>query len=104
MSKDMLMRLAVLSIWICVMFLPTIHQRYGLGVVVFLFMIFLTDRRDGWLAAVTFTVVLVETMGYADFLFAENAGVPMLVQTALYLTAFLIYTYRFLKKLTERAI
>ncbi len=100
--KDMILRLAVLSIWICVMFLPTIHQRYGLGVAVLLFLLFLADHRDGWLASVTFTVILVETMGYADFLFAENAGVPMLVQTFLYLAAFLIYTYRFFCQLTKR--
>ena len=101
-SADMKLRLTVLSIWICVMFLPTIHQRYGLGVVVFLFLVFLANYREGWLAAAAAVTILVETMGYADFLFAENAGVPMLIQTLLYTGAFLVYAYGFLRRLTDR--
>ena len=90
-GTEAVLRLSVLSVWTCVMFLPAMHQRYGLGVAVLLTVLFLSDHRNRLLAALTVTTVLVETMVFAGYLFADNGGVPLLVQTFLYIACFFTY-------------
>ena len=94
---NMLLYYAVWSAWTCVMFLPSMHQRYDIAVAVLL-VILCTGINHAMIPFLLLSA-LCSTITMGNYLFlSDDAIVPMLPTAAVYCSAYLGYTMYLLLK------
>ena len=90
LRPSLFLKAAAWVVWSCLLFLPSMHERYGYLLDLLLFLVMLTDRSCWVFPAVTLTI---STITYGWFLFG-NSGLTVQFLTLLYLSAYLWFSYR----------
>ncbi len=93
---DLIAKLTTLTFWICIMFLPKMHQRYGLFVTILLLIIFLSNPKNRKSAIIALMVTIVEILEYTGYLFPGDDGVTLMIQSIINITAFVLFIQDFL--------
>lgn len=97
-EPDSFIKVAVWTVWTCLLLLPAMHERYGYMLDILLLVLTFVDRKNLLYLSVTLTCSMLT---YGAFLFELPKNIPLLA--VFFLAAYLLYTYTLLGGTKEKA-